>query len=301
MPLDLGSVSAVNAVLFVPEGVPWRDRVGAFMHGGGVEEGTTAAWLDLLDRRARGDHDWREALSGRTFPDGRASPPVRAYNDALQGAPPADLPGLLPLLKVPPLWVAIDVWGPGERAGEPGTLGLEFLVHTQVLHPVRAGTALMDGTVVGVNDPARFERLAIHGDAFADLMVRFCEALQPVYALSDGMQPVADFLAKARPGRVRHPAPADARLADYAWALTYWSPERVDDRLRERLAQLELPQRRLLVPDGAAISVRELSTGGVFLQARHVLGSETRDSRVHVETPLAQGLGLRSNHLLYKN
>ncbi len=300
MPLELGAVHAVNAVLFVPENTPWRDRVGEILHEGGLDEAAVATWSDLLERRARGEHDWREALGGRTFPDGRASPPVRAYNDALRGGPPADLPGLVPLLDAPPLKVALDVWGPGERGGEPGTLGLELLVHRDVVWPWRAGATLVDGTVVDVNDSEHHARLALYGDAFGDVMARACERLRPVFAVCDGMQPVSDFLGRAQPGRVQHPAPAGARLADYAWALTFWSEERLDDRLRDRLVRLELPSPRPTWPDGVAISLRDVADGGIFLQARHILGAEGRTSRAQLETPLAQQLGLRSNHLLYR-
>lgn len=74
-----------------------------------------------------------------------------------------------------------------------------------------------------------------YGDAFANVMARGCKVLRPVFALSDGMQPVADQLARATSDRARRPAPPDARLADFAWALMYWAPERVDEKLRERL------------------------------------------------------------------
>jgi hypothetical protein len=53
----------------------------------------------------------------------------------------------------------------------------------------------------------------------------------------------------------------------------YWAPERLDDTLRQPLARLRLPERKApLWPDGAA-----------------------------VETRLAEGLGPRSNRLLYRS
>lgn len=295
MPLDM-HVNAVNAVLFVPMDSPWLERVGAFMRAVGADAATAAAWTEVLARRAGGQLDWGVELAGGTLPDGRPMPATRRYNDALL----SPVPDPLPLFSWPPLSFAVDVWGPGERAGEPGTIGLELLVHRQVVHPWRAGAVLHDGTVVDLRNPEHFERLAQYGDAFADLMLWACELFEPVYALSDGMQPIGDFLAKAKPGRVRHPAPSGARLADYAWALTYWSPERVDDDLRGRLERLELPERRKLWPDGVELEVRKLPGGGMFLRARRILGSEGRSDRANVETPLASQLKLRSNNLIFR-
>jgi len=82
----------------------------------------------------------------------------------------------------------------------------------------------------------------------------------------------------------------------------YWAPERVDEKLRERLERLSLPDPTPAThfPSGVEPTVRPLAGGGTFLQVRHILGSETRDARKHVETPLAKQLGLRSNHLSYK-
>lgn len=292
MPLDLGAVNAVNAVMFVPIDSAWRARAKSWLTGLGAVPHAIEAWLDVLDRRAAGVHDWREELAGATFPDGRPMPPVRPYNDALQqveaAAPVVRMwsRGTLPF--------ALDVWGPGERGGERDTLGLELLVHRTVLE---------DTGAAGTGPDARAERRAVIGDAFAALMAEACEVFEPVFALSDGMQPVSDFLARATPERVRHPAPAGARLADYAWALAYWSPARLDEDLAARLARIETPPppRAALVPDGVDVSVRTLATGGAFLRARRILGAEQRGSRARLETPLAKQLGLHSNHLLYKH
>ncbi len=291
MPLDLGAVNAVNAVLFVPNQGPWRARAASWLTGLDAEPDAIDAWLDILGRRAAGAHDWRDELAGATFPDGRAMPPVRPYNDALQQLESAD--AVVPMWSRDALPFALDVWGPGERGGEPETLGLELLVHRTVLE---------DSSAVGTSPDARAERRAVIGDAFAALMAEACEVFEPVFALADGMQPVSDFLARATPERVRHPAPGGARLADYAWALAYWSPARLDEDLAARLARVETPPlpRAPLVPDGVDVSVRTLATGGAFLRARRILGTETRGSRARLETPLAHQLGLRSNHLFYK-
>lgn len=300
MPLDLPSVNAVDAVWFVPADAPWQDRLHAMLREFGAGEAEATAWMALLERRARGEHDWNEALAGSLLANGRPCPPIRRYNDLLGGeATDGEVASLL-VLRDPPLTFVVDVWGAGERGGEPGMVGLELIVHRSAVRPWRAGEVLFDGTVVDVSDPDHYRRMTHYGDAFARLMALGCERLEPVFALSDGMQPLGDDLAQASPERVRHPAPKGARLADYAWALAYWSPERIDEELRTRLERLELTTRRTLMPDGVGVSVRTLSTGGVFLQTRSILGIETRASRADVETPLARQLGLRSNHLLYK-
>lgn len=301
MPLEFPAVNAINAVWFVPEGAPWRARLRDLWREHGVTDAVADGWIATLGRRATGSLNWTQELAGGVLPNGRPCPPVRRYQELLAADRSGPSATTLPLLRMPPLMVGFDVWGPGERSGEPGTLGLEMLVHRDVIRPWRAGAVLADGTVVEVGRPDHYARLAAYGDAFADLMARGCEMLEPVFALADGLQPLGDFLAKARPESVRHAAPVGARLADYAWALAYWAPERVDDALRQRLAGLRLPDRPVGAwPDGADLAVRTLSTGGVFLRARRILGGETRGDRVAVETPLAQGLGLRSNHLLFR-
>lgn len=300
MPLDLPTVNVIDAVWFVPADGDWADRTAALLAELGADRAALGGGIDLLRRRARGEHDWRVALAGQLLPNGRPCPPVRRYGDALlTGADENELG--VPIVSVPPLTVALDVWGPGERGGEPGMLGLELVVHRQVVHPWRPGAVLWNGTVLDTRDPGHKALLRPYGDAFARVMARGCEVLEPVFALSDGLQPLGDFLAKAGPANVRHPAPEGARLADYAWPLTYWSADRLDDALRARLQRLHLPSRS---PggwtDGVDVEVRTLATGGVFLQVRHILGQELRGDRTSVETPLAEQLALRSNHLLYR-
>lgn len=302
MPLEFPAVNAINAVWFVPEDAPWQARLRDLWRELGVADAPADRWIATLERRAAGTLRWSEELAGGVLPNGRPCPPVRRYQDLLAADPGEPPAAELPLLRAPPLRVGFDVWGPGERAGEPGTLGLEMLVHRDVIRPWRAGAVLADGTVVEVGRPDHYARLAIYGDAFAALMARGCVLLRPAFALADGLQPVGDFLATARPGRVRHPAPAGASLSDYAWALTYWAPGRLEDALRQRLARLRLPERTApLWPDGAELEVRTLATGGTFLRARRILGGEGRGDRAAVETPLAEALGLRSNHLLHRS
>lgn len=301
MPIDLAAVNAVNAVWFVPRAAPWPERMASLWRELGAGPAMIETGMEVLARRAAGDLDWNQAFAGGLLPNGRPCPPVRRYNDLLASAPTAPLPTTLPLVHVPPLAVAFDVWGSGDRAGEPDTIGLEMLVHRDVVRPWRAGAVLEDGTVVDVGRADHYARLTRYGDAFADLMARGCEALLPGFALADGLQPVGDFLARAQPDRERHPAPAGARLADYAWSLAYWAPERSDPRLAQRLAGLRLPERAASAwPDGVEPTLRTLATGGAFLRVRRILGGETRGDRAAVETPLANALGLRSNHLLYR-
>jgi len=338
MPLDVGSFNGINAVWFVPEESPWRDGVPALLRDLGVDEALTEQVRAHLDLRARGELDWSVHLRGALLPNGRPAPPVRLYNDRLQGGATGGETGgrtgsesggesgaetgsttgnatgsttgsttdnaadALPLIPIGPLVVAFDVWGAGDHGGEPGTLGLEVAVHRQMVHPWQPGSELWDGTVVDVRNPDHFAKLAFYGDAFAQVMARGCEVFRPVFALSDGMQPLSDQLARATSDRVQRSAPPDARLADFAWALMYWAPERLDETLRERLERLSLsdPTPTPTFSSGVEPTVRTLAGGGTFLQVRHILGSETRDARKHVETPLAKQLGLRSNHLLYK-
>ncbi|MFO8150467.1 MAG: hypothetical protein R6T93_09230 [Trueperaceae bacterium] len=210
MPLEFPAVNAINAVWFVPEDVPWQARLRALWRELGVEDAVADAWLATLERRAAGTLAWTQELAGGLLANSRPCPPVRRYQDLLAAAPMEQPSMPLPLLQASPLLVGFDVWGAGEPAGEPGTLGLAMLVHRDVVRPWRAGAVLADGTVVEVGRPDHYTRLTIYGDAFADLMARGCEVLKPVFALADGLQPVGDFLAKARPERVRHAAPAGA-------------------------------------------------------------------------------------------
>lgn len=301
MPIELAAVNAVNAVWFVSREAPWPARMASLWRELGAAPAVIDAGLEVLARRAAGGLDWNRAFAGGVLPSGRPCPPVRRYNDLLASDPTMPLPTAPPLVRVPPLVVAFDVWGDGERAGEPDTIGLEMLVHRDGLRPWRAGAVLDDGTVVDVGRADHYERLTRYGDAFAALMARGCELLMPAFALADGLQPVGDFLARAQPDRVRHPAPEYARLADYAWALAYWTPDRTDPRLAQRLAALRLPARSASAwPDGVEPSVRTLATGGTFLRVRRILGGESRGDRASVETALAQALGLRSNHLLHR-
>jgi len=71
-------VNAFSAVLFVPVPSAWRPRAASWLARLGADPTRVGAWLDVLERRADGAHDWREVLANETFPDGRAMPVVRA-------------------------------------------------------------------------------------------------------------------------------------------------------------------------------------------------------------------------------
>lgn len=285
MPVELGAPNAVNAVLFVARDAPWHARSAAWLARHAEDPAGLDAWLALLQRRAEGVHAWDRALAGATLPGGRPMPPVRRYNDALAGLGTPDAAPLLACRRAG-LRFVFDVWGPGEAGGEPGTIGLELLVHRAALQPPEAPGP----------DPEGFtaRRIAL-GDAFAALMAEACETLAPRYAASDGMQPIGDLATRADG--------AAAPLAAYAWALAYWAPERVDAAFGARLGRLTTPPAPSspTFPDGVDVAVRTLTTGGPFLRARRILGAELRGSRARLETPLARALGLRSTATVFRS
>ena len=103
-----------------------------------------------------------------------------------------------------------------------------------------------------------------------------------------------------------HPGPDTLLPPDFLWSITVWGPGLLDDDLVSRLDRVQLepahlsparPARTAARAPGAAERWR---TAGGMLQYRFLFGSELRNERVHIDTPLAEQLGLRSTNLQFR-
>ncbi|MCU0834758.1 MAG: hypothetical protein MUC77_10050 [Chromatiaceae bacterium] len=84
-----------------------------------------------------------------------------------------------------------------------------------------------------------------------------------------------------------------------------WGPELLDPAFASRLDAVPIEDARLDRIDGylrpyLRIAERRLNYGGRMLQFRLLFGSEQRNERAYLDSPLAQRVGLRTTNLQYR-
>lgn len=298
--------NVLDAVFLVRAGDPFMDRLRASLlalsrgrPGRDQRESAdalkVALHMDVLEQRLSGALKWDVALERGPVRPGSTGLAPRAYAEMLETG------GQLPLYEWGPLQVSADLFNPANEAGEvawdPQLEAIELVTHATQLFPWSRGT-LLDGSPINPKDPRTYGRMAQYGELFGELVASFCEALQPVFACAD-LKNLAPFLGRAVAGLTPEEARA-VRFWDYSWPIAYWSPELLAERpgLAEKLKALALTERELEKVEpfertGLKTTTRQLSTGGLFVQYRSILGGETRSSRMTVDAPLAERAGLK--------
>jgi hypothetical protein len=255
--------------------------------------------LALIERRLSGELNWRTALTTE-----RPAQHPKAYTAMLKEE------GLLPLYLYGPLVLTVDLFNPNNEAHDPAYDPnfevIELLVYRDIINPWSTGY-FPDGAKIDHSSIEDYRRLATYGAALGELVGLWAEILQPIFAFSEGLQYHARWLERARSSTsVKNVAPPGTTYWDYLWPLSYWSKALLDDKLAGRLKHLRLAELQLQAVDrfervGIRPIYKELSTGGLLVQYRFILGAENRTSRARVDTPLAKQAGLRTIELNYRH
>lgn len=297
MPLTLvGRIK--DAVVSLPPGTDWRAGVARFLAGFTDDGLPVTRHLGLLEERAAGRLPWLEALAGATLPGGRPMPPSRRYAEMLVTEE------RLPLYDLGPLRFSLDLHDPANEAGVPafeaGRMDLALVADAGHFAALPGG-ALDSGLPPGELMAQR----AANGARLGELVARLVEATGADFAYAD-ISATGWRVDTARDAtRVVHAAPEHVRPWDYLWSITAWAGARLTADLATRVDRLELDPAVLDRIDPHErphyrLERRRLAGGGLFLQYRFLFGSELRNSRTVCDTPLAQGLGLRSTQLLFR-
>lgn len=296
----------LNAVFLVRAGGPWTERLRTALlelsrgrPGRDQRERPdtlkVAMHLDVIEQRLAGELDWERELGRGLVERGGVSPAGRNYTDMVE------VGGRLPRYAWAPLFVTADLFNPRNEAEEVAwddTLeAIELSTHTLQLYPWARGT-LADGTPINVSDPSCYAKMGRYGEAFGELIARWCELLEPVFAFAD-LKNSAPFLTRATAAAGPEHA-RGVRYWDHLWPISCWSPALLAERpgLAERLQSLALKPEELARVDpfertGLKGTIRRLSNGGLFVQYRTILGGERQGSRATVDGPLADRAGLK--------
>jgi hypothetical protein len=146
---------------------------------------------------------------------------------------------------------------------------------------------------------------AVHGARLGELVASLAEHVQAEFAYAD-VGSTGNLLTSAvRPGSAVHAGPDTPRPQDFLWSITAWGPQALEARLEERLDALSLEPGQLARLDPHVrrhirLEHRRLPYGARMLQYRFIFGSELRGERAHLDTPLAQQLGLASTNLQHR-
>ena len=268
-----------SALLELSRGRPGRDQAER------PDTFKVAIHMDVLERRAAGELDWtRELDRGR-------NDAARAYADMVEQG------GQLPRYAWGPIFTTVDLFNPKNEAEQPlhdpAFEPIELVAHGTQLYPWASGT-LLDGTPINLRDPSSYAKMTKYGEAFGEAIAMVCEHLQPHFAFAD-LKNTAPFPARAA---TTGPAPY---FWEWLWPVSYWSPELLAEHpgLTDKLTVLALKPEELAKVDafertGLRTVVRDLKTGGLFVQYRTILGGEGRTSRSTVDAPLAAQAGLKA-------
>lgn len=284
-----------DAVIVVPASADWRPGIAAFLHGIGGDDAKVRRHLDLLEERAAGRRPWLAELAGRTLPNGRPMPPGRAYAEMLVAE------SALPLYDAGGFLVSLDLHNPGNEANvswyDPAVVELALVADQSAF----TGESL---DAAGGMERILAQR-AERGARLAELVAALAEHVRARFAYVD-VGPTGGVLTSASsPTAVVHPAGGPLRPADFLWSITVWGPELLDHAFEARLEVLHIDDAQLGKIDPylrphVRLEQRRLNYGARMLQFRFLFGVEQRGERVHLDSPLAERLGLRSTNLQYR-
>jgi hypothetical protein len=283
-----------DAVVVVPAESDWRSGVASFLLDLGADEDRAAYHLSVLDQRAAGRISWRSQFADRTLPSGRPMPAGRAYAQMLVEE------GTLPLYDAGGWLFSVDLHNPDNEAG------VAWYDDSVVELAIVADVGAFRGPAYGPGgaDAAMAER-ARHGARLGQLVGALADHVQAAFAYADVDSTGGVVTSATRDSSVVHPGPSTLRPQDFLWSITVWGPALLEDGFAERLDRLQLEPRHLTRVDPHVrphlrLEQRTLGHGGRMLQYRFLFGSELRGERVHIDTPLAEQLGLRSTNLPYR-
>jgi hypothetical protein len=295
MPLALPGRTK-DAVVMVPGDADWRTGVSGFLSALGADDAHVGRHLSLLEERAAGRRPWHKELTGRMLPNGRPMPPGRAYAEMLVTE------SVLPLYDGGGFLFSLDLHDPGNEAD------VSWFDPSFIEFAIVADQGLFTGEDIDASEGAE-ERLAIRaarGARLGHLVSMLVEHLGASFAYADVGSSGGVVTSAANPASVVHASPGPLRPSDFLWSITVWGPESIDLGFKSRLATLSLDERHVAKLDGfirphVRLERRLLASGARFLQFRFLLGTEQRGERTHLDSPLAEQLGLRSTNLQYRS
>ena len=284
-----------DAVIVVPASTDWRPGIQAFLRGLGADDARIRRHLTLLEERAAGRRPWLYELAGRTLPNGRPMPPGRAYAELLVAE------SALPLYDAGGFLVSLDLHNPGNEAGvswyDPEVVEIALVADS--------------GAFTGewLEPAGGMERVlaqrAERGARLGELVAALAEQVRARFAYVD-IGPTGGLVTSASsPTAVVHPTEGQLRPADFLWSITVWGPELLQPTFEARLDALSITDAQLNKIDRylrphVRLEQRRLAYGARMLQFRFLFGFEQRSERVHLDSPLAKQLGLRSTRLQYR-
>ena len=283
-----------DAVVVVAADSDWRTGVEAFLREVGADEDRAAYHLSVLDQRLAGRISWLSQFADRTLSNGRPMPASRAYAESLVKE------GTLPLYDAGGWRFSLDLHNPGNEAAVPWYD--EQVLELAIVADVGAFRGVAYDT--GSADAAMAER-AVHGARLGKLVGQLCERTEALFAYADIDSTGARVTEASKSSSVVHPGPETLQPPDFLWSITAWGPRLLDDDLVSRLDRVRLEPAHLSridphVRPHVHLEQRKLAYGGRLLQYRFLFGSELRNERVHIDTPLAEQLGLRSTNLQFR-
>lgn len=280
-----------DAVVVAAADSDWRSGVEAFLREVGADDDRARYHLNVLDQRAAGRMSWKSQFADRTLSNGRPMPAGRAYAQSLVSE------GTLPLYDAGGWFFSVDLHNPGNEAAVPWYD--EEVVELALVADVGVfmGPAYDGGGAV-----AAMADRAVHGARLGALVAALSQHTEALFAYADVGSTGGLVTAASQPSSVVHPAPDLLHPADFLWSITTWGPGLLDDDLATRLDRLQLESAHLSRLDPhirphVRLEQRKLEYGGRMLQYRFLFGSELRNERAHIDTPLAEQLGLRSTNL----
>ena len=283
-----------DAVVVVAADSDWRAGVEAFLRDQGADDDRARYHLNVLDQRAAGRMSWVSQFADRTLSNGRPMPASRAYAESLVKE------GTLPLYDADGWLFSVDLHNPGNEAGVAWYD--EQVVELAIVADV--GAFRGGAYTAGGADAAMADR-AVHGARLGELVARLSERTQALFAYADVDSTGGRVTAASKPSSVVHPGPDTLQPPDFLWSITVWGPGLLDDDFASRLDRVQLEPAHLSRVDPHVrphirLEQRRLEYGGRMLQYRFLFGSELRNERVHIDTPLAEQLGLRSTNLQFR-
>ena len=283
-----------DAVVVVAADSDWRAGVEAFLRAVGADDDRARYHLNVLDQRAAGRMSWKAQFADRTLSSGRPMPASRAYAQTLVNE------GTLPLYDAGGWLFSLDLHNPGNEAAVPWYD--EEVVELAIVADVGV---FMGPAYDGGGATAAMAERAAHGARLGELVALLAEKTEALFAYADVGSTGGLVTAASKPSSVVHPGPDLLTPPDFLWSITAWGPGLLDDDLVSRLDRLQLESAHLSRIDPhirphVHLEQRKLAYGGRMLQYRFLFGSELRNERVHIDTPLAQQLGLRSTNLQHR-
>ena len=283
-----------DAVVVVAADSDWRSGVETFLRGVGADDDRARYHLNVLDQRAAGRMSWVSQFADRTLSNGRPMPASRAYAESLVKE------GTLPLYDADGWFFSVDLHNPGNEAAVPWYD--EEVVELAIVADVGA---FRGGSYDAGGAEAAMAERAVHGARLGELVAALAESTEALFAYADVDSTGGRVTSASRPSSVAHPAPDTLTPPDFLWSITVWGPGLLDDDLTSRLDRVQLeaaPLSRVAphVRPHVHVEQRKLEYGGRMLQYRFLFGSELRNERVHIDTPLAEQLGLRSTNLQFR-